>query len=124
MWRCFMNSKNIGLVGTIISGVLLFFGIYKYNYCISFFKASGYITTIWRDRANNYKIMIIVCAIVLLVSIILLISYLLKDKNTVINQDINNSTYSKLQELEQIYKNGLISKDEYNNKRQELLSKL
>lgn len=118
-----MNIKNTGIVGTIISGLMLFFGIYKYNYCISFFKASGYITTSWKDKAGNYKIMIIVCAIILLVSLILFISSLLKDKNfNVIEKP--NSTQSKLQELEQIYKCKLITKEEYENKRKEIIDKL
>ena len=118
-----MNTKNVGLVGTIISGVLLLFGIYKYNYCMSFFRTSGYITTLWKDRANNYKIVIIVCAVVLLVSVILLISSLLKDRNTTTPQ-LSNSTQSKLKELEQIYNDNLITEEEYNNKRKELLSKM
>lgn len=118
-----MNTKNVGVVGTIISGILLIFGIYKYNYCISLFNASGFITTLWKNRANNYKIIIIACAIVLLVSIILLISSFLKDKNKYPSQ-ITTSTQSKLKELEQIYKNNLITEEEYNNKRQELLNKM
>lgn len=77
-----MSAKNIGIVGTILSGILLTFGIYKRNYCMSMFSASGYVTTIWEDRANNYKIMIIICAIVLLVSIILFVSSLLNSGNT------------------------------------------
>lgn len=68
--------------------------------------------------------MIIVCAVILLVSIILLISSLLKDKNTVTSQNVSNSTQSKLKELERIYNDNLITKEEYKNKRQELLSKL
>lgn len=118
-----MNTKNVGLVGTIISGILLIFSIYKYNYCMSFFKASGYTTTLWKDRANNYKTMIIICIVILLVSIILFISSLLKDKNITVNQE-SNSIHSKLKELEQIYKNGLISESEYNNKKQDLLNKM
>lgn len=118
-----MSSKNVGLVGTIISGVLLLFGIYKYNYCMSFFRASGYITTLWKDRANNYKIMVIICAVILLVSVILLISSLLKNKNEIIPQ-LSNTTQSKLKELEQIYNDNLITEEEYNSKRKELLSKL
>ena len=121
-----MNTKNVGIVGTIISGILLIFGIYKYNYSLSFYKASGYLTRSWKDDADNYKIMIIVCAVVLLVSVILLVSSLLKDKNvnSVVLSNITNSTQSKLKELEQIYKDNLITEEEYNSKKQELLSKM
>lgn len=120
-----MNTKNVGIVGTIISGLLLVFGIYKYNYSLKFYKASGYLTRIWKDKADNYKTMIIICAVVLLVSIILLISSLLKDKDTrVTSSNINNSTQHKLKELEQIYKDNLISKEEYESKRKEIINKL
>lgn len=118
-----MNIKNTGIVGIVISGLLLIFGIYKYNYCISMFKASGYITTLWKDKAGNYKIIIIVCAVILLVSVILLISSLLNNENNK-NNNIQNSTKSKLQELEQIYKQNLITEEEYENKRKEILDKL
>lgn len=117
------TTKNIGIVGTIISGLLLCFGIYKYNESIDFYKASGYLNAIWGERTHNYKIMIIICAVILLVSAILLISSLIKDKNAITPQ-LSNTTQSKLKELEQIYNDNLITKEEYENKRQELLSKL
>ena len=57
---------------------------------------------------------------------ILLVSSLLKDKNVnaVVISNSNNTTQSKLKELEQIYKDNLITEEEYNAKRQELLSKM
>lgn len=118
-----MNTKNVGLVGTIISGFLLIFGIYKYDYSLKLYKASGYLTRIWKDKADNYKIMIIVCAVVLLVSVILLVSSLLKGKN-VNTISTSNTTQSKLKELEQIYKDNLITEEEYNSKKQDLLSQM
>ena len=104
------TTKNIGIVGTIISVLLLCFSIYKYNQSVEFYKASGYLNTIWGERTDNYKLMIIICGIILLISVILLIS--------------SNTTQSKLKELEQIYNDNLITKEEYENKRKELLSKL
>lgn len=118
-----MNAKNIGIAGTVISGILLIFSIYKYNYCMSLFGASRYITTSWKDRAGNYKIMIIVCAVVLLVSVILLVSSLLKDKGNKTVQ-VSNSTQDKLQELEKIYNSGLINKEEYDAKRKDIIDKM
>ena len=118
--------KSVGVIGTIISVILLLFGINKYNNAISFYEASGCLATVWRERADNYKIMIIVCSVVLLISIILLISSFFKDKN--INNTMvissSNSTQEKLQELEHIYKNNLITEEEYENKRKEILNKL
>lgn len=116
-----MNIKNVGIVGTVTSGILLIFGIYKYNYSMNMYKASGYLARIWKDRTDNYKLMIIVCAIILLISVILLISSLLKSRD---NIQASNTTQSKLKELEQIYKDNLITEEEYNTKRQELLSKM
>lgn len=118
-----MNTKNVGIVGTVISGFLLLFGIYKYNYCMSLYKASGYLTTIWKNRANNYKIMIIACSITLLISIILLISSMLKNINAHLTQ-APSSTQAKLQELDHIYKNNLITKEEYENKKKEILDRM
>ena len=40
------------------------------------------------------------------------------------NQNTNFSTKSKLQELEHIYKNNLITEEEYNNKRKEIINKI
>ena len=38
-------------------------------------------------------------------------------------QNTNYSTQTKLQELEQIYKNNLITQEEYENKRKEIINK-
>lgn len=48
-----------------------------------------------------------------------------KSEKTIYAQTVitNNSTQSKLKELEQIYKNNLITKEEYDNKRKEVLNK-
>ena len=118
-----MNIKNVGIVGTVISGILLIFGIYKYNYSMSMYKASGYLTRIWKDRTDNYKLMIIICSVILLISIILFLSSLLKDKDISVSQE-TSSVSNKLKELEQIYKDNLITEEEYDTKRQELLRKM
>lgn len=66
---------------------------------------------------------IVVSTIGIIVCCIVLFS---KSKETVYTQPVNpdNSTQSKLQELEQIYKSNLITEEEYNSKRQGLLSKM
>ena len=63
--------------------------------------------------------MIIICSVILLISIILFLSSLLKD----ISQETSLVSH-KLKELEQIYKDNLITEEEYNTKRQELLRKM
>ena len=118
-----MNIKNVGIVGTVISGILLIFGIYKYNYSMNMYKASGYLTRIWKDRTDNYKLMVIICSVILLISIILFLSSLLKDKDISVSQETSLVSH-KLKELEQIYKDNLITEEEYNTKRQELLRKM
>ena len=118
-----MNIKNVGIIGTVISGILLIFGIYKYNYSMNMYKASGYLTRIWKDRTDNYKLMIIICSVILLISIILFLSSLLKDKDISVSQETSSVSH-KLKELDKIYKDNLITEEEYNAKRQELLSKM
>lgn len=118
-----MNIKNVGIVGTVISGILLIFGIYKYNYSMNMYKASGYLTRIWKDRTDNYKLMIIICSVILLISIILFLSSLLNDKDISVSQETSSVSH-KLKELDQIYKDNLITEEEYNAKRQELLRKM
>lgn len=44
-------------------------------------------------------------------------------KNVMTNNDSNNSTQSKLKELELMYKNNLITKEEYDSKRKEILDR-
>lgn len=66
---------------------------------------------------------IVVSIIGIIICCIILFS---KSKETMYEKtvDANNSIQSKLQELEQIYKNNLITEEEYNSKRRELLSKM
>jgi len=58
-----------------------------------------------------------------MICVIVMIS---KNEKTVYQKNINtnNSTQLRLQELEQIYKNNLITKEEYETKRKKLLDNL
>lgn len=77
-----------------------------------------------------FKRNICVGSIIISVIGIIICSIILYDKSnkteqiTTNTQHISNLTQSKLQELEQIYKANLITQEEYNNKRKEILDKL
>lgn len=135
------NQKlvSMGSIATIIGGIITVFAYNKFS------SANGMIKTlndgdllfgtnsdnslnIWINQSNNYKIMLIIGSIVLIVGLILLLSGFINKKNEYnINQtenDNNNSIQLKLQELEQIYKNNLITQEEYDTKRKEIINKL
>lgn len=72
----------------------------------------------------------IVCMIISVIGTIICCIILYGEQNKRIvtkyqidNQNTNFSTKSKLQELEHIYKNNLITEEEYNNKRKEIINK-
>lgn len=68
---------------------------------------------------------IIASVIGVIICCIILYNQSNKAEHIIINsQHINNLTQSKLQELEQIYKSNLITQEEYDNKRKEILDKL
>jgi predicted PurR-regulated permease PerM len=73
---------------------------------------------------------ICVCGIIVSVIGVIICCIILYGKSTktgqiiIKTQHINNSTQSKLHELEQIYKDNLITQEEYDNKKKEILDKL
>lgn len=64
--------------------------------------------------------------IISIIGVIICCIILYSDKNTPIvtkSQNNNYSTQTKLEELEQIYKNNLITQEEYESKRKEIINK-
>lgn len=75
-------------------------------------------------KRNIYIVSIIVSVIGIIICYIVLYSESNKVKQKIIRpQYTNNYTQSKLQELEQIYINNLITQEEYESKRKEILNK-
>ena len=82
---------------------------------------------IWLSSMNNYRIVIIVGAIILVIGIILLVSGIInlkKETTKVENVEVNVSTNEKMVELKAMLDNGLITSDEFEMKKKELLDKM
>lgn len=82
---------------------------------------------IWLSSMNNYRIVIIVGAIILAVGIILLISGIInlkKETAKIENVEVNVSTNGKMMELKAMLDKGLITSDEFEMKKKELLDKM
>ena len=137
-----MNGKNlriVGFVSSIIGFIITAFGIYKYEEAKGMVKALGqgsalfgstdstYRSAIWLSSMNNYRIVIIVGAIILVAGIILLISGIInlkKETAKIENVEVNVSTNGKMMELKAMLDNGLITSDEFEMKKKELLDKM
>ena len=86
----------------------------------------------WSGHADNYKIMLIIGAVILVVGIILLVSGFVSGSNrqdvhsvTVTNELDNKSNLTeRLMKLDELKYSGLISQEEYDEKRKQLISSL
>lgn len=138
-----MNGKNlriVGFVSSIIGFIITAFGVYKYEEAKGMVKALGQGSVlfgstdstyrgeaIWLSSMNNYRIVIIVGAIILAVGIILLISGIInlkKETAKIENVEVNVSTNGKKMELKAMLDKGLITSDEFEMKKKELLDKM
>ena len=138
-----MNGKNlriVGLVSSIIGLIITVFGVYKYDEAKGMVRALGQgaalfgstdstyrSEAVWLSEMNNYRLVIIVGAIILVVGIILLISGIINLKSKtekIINAELNVSTNGKMTELKAMLDNGLITPDEFEMKKKELLDKM
>lgn len=128
---------NIGITASIIGGIITGYSTSKYNEAKSMLNAlhsgdklfgtySGDAIKIWTNHSDNYKIMVIIGAVILAVGVILLISGLItasgnkNQKEVVDDLDIAE----RLKQLENLKANELISEDEFMEKRKELLNKI
>lgn len=124
------NMKIIGAVGTIAGAGVTIFGVTKYqsaNVMYKTSKAVGVSADIWDSHMSDYKIYIIIGAIVLLIGAIVLISGFLvqgKQNQFTVSQEKEGSTSEKLAELQKMLNANLISKDEYERKRKEIIDKM
>lgn len=127
-----MEKKNVKIVGTVcslIGLIITIFGKVRYNSANMMYETASYFgenktSDIWDSDMSNYKIVIIVGLIILLIGIIALISgYMIKDKeNTYMG--IKSSSSDKLTDLQKMLDSGLITQDEYNEKRKSILDSM
>lgn len=138
-----MNGKNLkttGIVSIVIGAIITIFGTYKYKAARSMLQALDGAASLfgadegtyrsgatWLSEAGNYKLMIIVGAIILIVGIILTVSAAINaNTQTEGNEKVSmsNSTNDKVVELKNMLDNGLITPEEYEMKKKELLEKM
>ena len=128
----------------IIGGCITGYGYFKYGKAQSMISAlrdgdallgndSSKSIDLWSSYSSNYKLMLIIGAVILVIGIILLISGLLSENNSVISTEqsvsanadnSNNNISERLGRLEELKKEGMISEAEYEEKRKELISSL
>lgn len=127
------NMRNLGIVGSAVGMIILLFGISKYNYAKSMYKASSWFgetdsSNIWNGYMSNYKIFIIVGAIILVIFAILAITGIInlrnRDDNSIGLAENNITTSQKLSELKQMMNDGLITKEEFDTKKKEIMDRM
>lgn len=128
------NMKVLGGVGTVIGAGITIFGKTKYDAAAGQYRASeefGHVNSadIWSGHMSNYKICIIIGAIVLLIGIIILIAGFLAAGNSQVNENENvkenNKTASqRLKELQEMRNENLITQEEFDEKKKQILESM
>ena len=127
------SMRNLGIVGGIIGVAILIFGLSKYNYANTMYKTASWFgendsSRRWSSYLDNYKIFIIVGAIIFTISFILIIAGLVnsKNKNSVISNKTSNtaSVSEKIGELKKMLDNGLITMEEFESKKKQIIDKM
>lgn len=134
--------RKVGIVGSIIGAIITLFGLYNYKNARGFYRALNYFgpsnsasSGIWSDRMDNYKIVLIVGAIILVVSIILLLAspnssttnntQTFSDTNNLSEENVSSKdAYARLSQLESMRKDGLITEEEYQSKKKDILDNM
>lgn len=136
--------RNIGIVASVIGAIITGYGYYKYDEAKKMSKvlsdgqdlfgissSSSKALNIWSENEGNYKIVIIVGCVILIVGIIMLVSGLMNAENKKIKDDVKTESVQeskdvvdRLKQLEELKKSGLITEEEYERKRKDVLSSL
>lgn len=134
------SIKNIGIVASIIGAVITCYGATKNKHAQSMLRAlrsgdellgtrSTRGINAWTEHSSNYKIILIVGSVILVVGIILLIAGLvgqINSNNTNVHEvhTIEIDITEKLKKLEELKTTGLITEEEFAEKRKDLLSRI
>lgn len=134
--------KSVGGVASIIGAAITWFGYSKYDGARSMAKAlnagdhlfggnSSDSIDLWSGRADNYKLVLIVGAVILVVGIVLLVSgFISGNKGQEIHPVVTANGSDKgdlperLRKLDELKSAGLITQEEYDEKRKQLISSL
>lgn len=147
-----MNNKivrNIGAVASIIGAIITGYGFNKFSEAKSMVKtledgdalfggSSSNSINIWASQRDNYKLMLIIGAIILVIGIIFLISGIISgsDKTQRESETIHSRTETnmgnsaekdiqeRLNKLEELKEKKIITDAEYLEKRKDILSSL
>lgn len=133
------SIRNIGIVSSIIGAIITCYGATKNKEAQSMLRGlrSGdelfgtHSTTsinVWTEHSSNYKIILIVGSVILVVGIILLIAGLVSQSNSN-NTNVHEvhtefDITEKLKKLEKLKTTGLITEEEFAEKRKDLLSRI
>lgn len=130
------NMKSLGIVGSIVGLIVLIFGIIKSGEAEANFSAASFFgpsvgSDIWADSMEDMKIVVIVGAIILVVSIIIAIAGFMSKSDSdeahqtdSINKEKEKEPSQKLSELQKMLDDKLITQDEYDKKKKEILDNM
>lgn len=134
--------KNIGVVASVVGLIITIYGFIKFRKAqamISASKAAGSLFNannsnsiqIWENHSNNYKLILIIGAVILIIGIILFISGLMSGNHVELNKEpASNNTVNdidisdRLKTIDKLRAEGLISQEEYEEKRNNLISSI
>ena len=134
--------KSIGGVASVIGAGITWYGhsgFAKSQSMISALNAgdalfggsSSKSIDIWSGHADNYKIVLIIGAVILVVGIILLVSGFVSGSKgqevhpvVMTNDSDKRDLTERLKKLDELKNSGLISQEEYDEKRKQLISLL
>lgn len=134
--------KSIGGVASVIGAGITWYGYSKYSEANSMidalyagdalFGGNSDSIDLWSKHADNYKIVLIVGAVILVVGVILLVSGLVSgnkeqdvSKTVSVSRETDKGDLSdRLKKLDELKSSGLISQEEYEEKRKQLISSL
>ncbi|MDE7206561.1 MAG: SHOCT domain-containing protein [Lachnospiraceae bacterium] len=129
------SMRNLGIVGSVIGAIIFIWGFVKHSNAKSMYKASSWFgetdsSQIWSGYMQNYKTWIIVGAIIFVVFVILAIAGVINSMGNVANSDTLSKTQSnvpvseKVKELKIMLENNLITQEEFDAKKKEIMDKM
>lgn len=125
-----MEKKNIkifGFVCVLFGSLVSLFGKFKYDSANTMYKTASYFgenktSDRWDGYMSNYKIFIIVGLIVLLIGVIILISgFISSNTDSQMHEKVELNTSIRLVELQKMLDDRLITQDEFEQKRKQII---
>lgn len=127
---------NISIVGIIIGGLITLISYMKFekanrHYNLSITNGNFDSAYAWSDDVEKFKIILIIGAIILVVSLICFIGSIMSSSQNNIDNISDNKSDSKslnatdkIIELKNMYNSGLITEEEFQDKKKDILDKM